>query len=122
MKLKLLYIIFLCAFVVTACKKSENTGPVDGTTTPKITSLIADKTEIKVGGEDPSIITCEATGGNIQYKWEVDLGDIFPLNETGSQVRFTGSECCLGEKVIKCTISNDKGSDEQVIVINIFIP
>lgn len=122
MKFKLLSIIFLCAFVVTACKKSENTDPVNGTTTPKITSLTADKTEIQVGGEDPSTITCEATGGNIQYKWEVDLGDIFPLNETGSQVRFTGSECCLGEKVIKCTISNDKGSDEQVIVINIFIP
>ncbi len=122
MKLKLLFIVFLCAFAITGCKKSENTGPVDGTTTPKITNLTADKTEIKVGGEDPCIITCEATGGNIKYQWEVDLGDIFPLNETGSQVRFTGSECCLGEKLIKCTISNDKGSDEQVIVINIFIP
>jgi len=122
MKIKLLSFLVLSIIVFTGCKKSENTGPMDGTTAPKIVSLVTDKKDIKVGGEDPCMITCEATGGNITYEWEVDLGDIFPLNESGSQVRFTGSECCLGEKFITCTVSNDKGSDEQVIVINIFIP
>lgn len=111
-------------FIGVSCKK-ESDAPQDNstvTTAPKIVSLSADKYEIVVGGEEPAIIECDATGGNLNYKWEVDLGDIFPLNESGSIVRFTGSECCVGDKFITCTVSNDKGETSQVITIHIFIP
>jgi len=117
-----LIISVLILILFTGCKKNDVAEPVDLTTTPKILSLTADKYQIKVGGDDPAIITCEASGGNIEYMWEVDLGDIFPLNNDGSVVRFTGSECCLGEKIIKCTAKNDKGEVSETITINIFIP
>ena len=122
MQIRLLTILLFLGVLISGCDKNEVIEPADLTTTPKILTLTADKYDIEVGGKDPAIITCEAEGGNIQYTWEVDLGDIFPLNNDGSQVRFTGSECCLGEKIIKCTVKNDKGESTKTITINIFIP
>jgi hypothetical protein len=122
MQTRLLTIVFLIGILFTGCEKNETAEPADLTSAPKIMSLSADKYDIEVGGEDPAIITCEASGGNIEYVWEVDLGDIFPMNNDGSVVRFTGSECCLGKKIIKCTAKNDKGEVTETISINIFIP
>ncbi|MFH1160823.1 MAG: hypothetical protein V1733_07735 [bacterium] len=107
---------------ILACKKSGTPNPNENTTFPEFISLTADKDSIKVGGTEPAILTCMAQGGNIQYVWEVDLGDIFPLTEDGSVVRFTGAECCLGQKYIKCTISNDKGSIMDTVIVTIYIP
>ena len=122
MKLNVVLFLLMVTIVsITGCKKKEST-PDASTTSPQIVSLTANKYQIMVGGEDPAILTCEASGGNIQYTWEVDLGDIFPLNEVGSMVRFTGSDCCLGEKKIHCTVTNDKGSVSETIIITIFIP
>jgi len=124
MKLRALLLFIPILILIAGCSKKEDNNPDPGVTTtqPKIESLTADKTEILYGGEVPAIITCVATGGNIEYIWDVDLGDIFPLNDEGSQVRFTGSECCLGNKYIKCTAQNDKGSVTDTIVINIIFP
>jgi putative hemolysin len=123
MKQNVIAIILLLVIVSLAgCSKKSNPAPDANTTFPQFISLTADKDSIQVGGADPAILTCMASGGNISYTWEVDLGDIFPLNEEGSQVRFTGSECCLGEKYIKCTIANDKGSIMDTVMVFIFIP
>ncbi len=111
-------VALLFSSILWSCK--DNT-PVnnENTTMPQVISLTADKPEILFGGADPTIITCLATGGELQYKWDVDLGDIFPLNSDGSMVRFTGSPCCIGKKYIKCTVSNDKGSVKDTIIITI---
>ncbi len=122
MKLNAMLFLIMVAVVSMAGCKKKDPDPDAGTTVPQIVSLTANKYLIMVGGEDPAILTCVANGGNIQYTWEVDLGDIFPLNEEGSQVRFTGSDCCLGEKVIKCSVTNDKGSVTENIIITIYIP
>ncbi len=110
-------ILALILIVFSSCKKDKN--PEVGTSAPVIENLFADKIEIQTGGGDPAIITCIASGGGLEYLWEVDLGDIFPLNSEGSQVRFTGSPCCIGEKILTCTVSNDKGSATKTIAINI---
>jgi hypothetical protein len=119
--------LILCILIVTvsflSCKKDTITAdPGVVTSFPEIIELKADKYEIKVGGEDPCILTCDAIGGNLSYVWEVDLGDIFAVNETGSQVRFTGSECCVGDKLINCTVSNELGSVTETVMVHIFIP
>lgn len=120
-------LIFLTLIIVmfvgnTSCKKETESEPEIETSFPVIVNLSSDKNSIKFGGDDPAIITCETTGGDISYVWEVDLGDIFVINEDGSQVRFTGSECCIGEKIISCTASNDKGSVSDTIMIFIENP
>ena len=123
MKLNIITTVLVLTIVSLAgCSKKSNPEPDANTTFPQFISLTADKDSIKAGGADPAILTCMASGGNIRYTLEVDLGDIFPLNEAGSQVRFTGSECCLGEKYIKCTIENDKGSIMDTVMVYIFIP
>ena len=123
MKYSLITILsLLIVIAIAGCDKKSSQSPDTRTTFPKILSLTVDKDSIRVGGAEPAIITCLASGGNITYTWEVDLGDIFPLNEEGSQVRFSASECCLGEKYIKCTVSNDKGSVMDTALIYIFIP
>lgn len=123
MKSRFLICILFLSVALLSCKKDEaDPDPGQSITAPSIVELTSDRYEIRVGGEDPAVITCNATGGNLSYMWEVDLGDIFALNESGSQVRFTGSECCVGEKIIKCTVSNQLGSAEETITLNIFIP
>lgn len=115
-------LMVIATVFATSCKKDDNSTPSTETTNPVISSLTSDKSSIKFGGEEPAIITCEASGGGLQYTWEVDLGDIFVLNEDGSQVRFTGSECCIGDKLIKCTVKNNKGEVSETVTVNIYIP
>jgi PKD repeat protein len=113
--------------LLSGCKKDST--PVDPnvvTTIPSIQSLSADKLVIMYGNEDHAIITCNASGGNLKYTWEVDLGDIIPQNTDRSKVSYTGAACCVGEKTINCTVSNDKGSASKTIIItileNIIVP
>ena len=117
------YIILSLTFAMAiswGCKKSEETPTgTSATAAPQVISLTADKTEILYGGQDPTVITCVANGGSLSYKWDVDKGDIFPLKEDNSQVRFSGSPCCIGKKYIKCTVSNDKGSVLDTCIITI---
>ncbi len=122
MRLAYISLIIIAILSTTGCKKESEQEPGIETSVPVILSLTSDKDSIKFGGDDPATITCETTGGGISYEWEVDLGDIFVLNEDGSQVRFTGSECCIGEKIIKCTASNDKGSISETVIIFIETP
>lgn len=122
MRTTILALFVVATIFVTSCKKEKENDPSVETSIPVILSLSSDKDIIKFGGDDPAIITCETTGGDISYEWEVDLGDIFVLNESGSQVRFTGSECCIGDKIISCTATNDKGSASETVTINIIIP
>ena len=113
-------LLFIFLLFIIGC--STNNNPVNNNTeqtVPVILSISAVKTQILYGGQDPAIITCNATGGNLKYVWEVDLGDIIPMNSDHSKVSFTGAACCVGEKIIKCTVSNDKGSDTKTIVITI---
>lgn len=120
MRLTLVVLIIMATIFTSACKKTEDTEPTVETSVPEIVSLTSDKVEIKFGGETATLI-CDATGGDMSYLWEVDLGDIFTINDDGSQVTFTGSACCIGEKIITCTASNDKGSVSQTVNV-IIVP
>ncbi len=116
----LLGLIILFSVLIWSCKKESVVEEPDVVLTqPTIKSLSATKDTINFGGEDPTLIICDAEGGNLKYLWEVDLGDIIPQNEIASEVSFTGSLCCIGDKTIKCTVTNEKGSVEKTI--NVFI-
>ena len=117
--MKIIVVIFVIIGLI-ACSEEQLTN--NDSVKPEIISLTTDKSTIKFGGEEPAIITCNASGGNLEYTWEVDLGDIFPLKSDNSQVRFSGSPCCIGKKLIKCTVTNDKGSDTKDIEIIILEP
>lgn len=113
-------VTLVLALTLLGCSE-ESTNPNTDVESgvPEILSLTAEKTQILYGGQDPTVLTCEATGGNLSYVWEVDLGDIIPLNASRSKVSFNGSACCVGEKVVTCTVSNSLGSDSKSIVITI---
>jgi hypothetical protein len=102
----------------SSCEKEEANNI--NTELPAITSIDASNDRITAGADDFAILTCNATGGNLDYLWAVDLGDIIPLNESGSEVRYSGSSCCVGERIVYCTVSNDKGdaTDNIIIYIN----
>lgn len=120
MKNIFLFLSIFLSLIIGCSKKSNNpTDPSLETGPPEITSLTAEKTQILYGGQDPTIITCNATGGNLKYVWEVDLGDIIPMNASHSKVSFNGAACCVGDKTIKCTVSNSKGSTFKTIIITI---
>ena len=103
---------------LAGCDK-ENKDINLNTEFPAIDSITTSSYQVKAGSKDPAILNCYATGGNLNYVWEVDLGDLFPLNDKGSEVQFTASPCCLGEKSISCMVSNDKGSVSKNITITI---
>lgn len=114
LNLSLFTSLFLIIFLIQSCS-DDDINNIDNnvvTTAPIINSLVTDKTEIEVGSEDFAIVTCDAEGGNLNYEWFVDLGDLFFVDASGkdkSKVYFSAASCCVGEKVIKCTVSNDKG-------------
>lgn len=113
-------IIILIIITLTGC--SEDKNPAQNTDTesmPVINTISTDKTKILYGGYDKAIIKCDATGGNLKYVWQVDIGDLIPLNKDRSEVSFKGSACCVGEKIITCTVSNSKGSVSQNIILDI---
>lgn len=119
MKYVLLVIPAMALFLL-GCSDDGTSPNTDAETgIPEIVSLTAEKTQILYGGQDPAILTCNATGGNLSYVWEVDLGDIIPMNADRSKVSFNGSACCVGEKVITCTVSNSLGSASESIIITI---
>ena len=117
----ILYCIPALFLLVIGCSQ-KSTNPDDGsleTGPPSIVSLTAEKTQILYGGQDVAVLNCSATGGNLKYVWQVDLGDIIPLNSTHSKVSFNGAACCVGEKTITCTVSNSQGSVSKSIIITI---
>ncbi|MFZ1730104.1 MAG: hypothetical protein WBQ23_13935 [Bacteroidota bacterium] len=119
MKKNILLLPILMLLLLGCSQESTdpNTDPETGP--PAIQGISAEKTQILYGGQDPAILTCNATGGNLKYVWEVDLGDIIPLNSSHSKISFNGSACCVGEKIITCTVSNSQGSVSKSIVITI---
>ena len=119
-KITLLSGLLFILFFVSCTKKTDN--PVDNITFPVIESLTASKSTIQFGGSDPTVITCEATGGLLSYTWQVDLGDLIPMNNDKSIMQFTASECCLGNKFITCTVENSLGSITDTISIYIALP
>jgi hypothetical protein len=109
-------ILFVLIF---GCTKNSNPVGNEPETVPSITSITADKTKIFFGGNDQAVLTCNAKGGNLKYIWQVDLGDLVPMNKEVSKVSFTGAACCVGDKIITCTVSNSLGSVSKSITISI---
>jgi hypothetical protein len=109
-------ILALASF--SSCEKEDTSSNVQ-TEFPVIDSLVANTIRVQAGGEEPAILNCYATGGDLDYVWEVDLGDLFTTNGSGSEVQYTASACCLGEREITCTVSNNKGDVSESIVITI---
>lgn len=123
MKLKNLILFaqtLLLIVAIIGC--SNNDSPTNNTVTetvPVINNIVADKNQILYGGSEQAVLTCNADGGNLKYVWQVDLGDLVPMNSEHSKVSFTGAACCVGEKTITCTVSNSKGSASKNIIITI---
>ena len=98
--IKILNIFFaLILILLIGCKTNSTSPNKVASSAPSILSITAEKTQILYGG-DPAIITCNATGGNLKYVWQVDLGDIIPMNSEHSMVSFSGAACCVGDKTI----------------------
>lgn len=118
---KILVILLVAMLFAFACNKDESNEKASSK--PLVVKMLADKDTIEFGGTDPCTIYCKATGGNLKYTWSVDLGNIVPMPcDSGSLVRFTGSECCIGDKYIKCKISNELGSVDTTQHVFIRIP
>jgi len=101
-----------------SCDKDKTTFNPNNTV-PTIDSLTTNMSIIEFGSTKPAVLNCAANGGELTYIWEVDLGDLFIINDSGSQAQYTASPCCIGEKVISCTVSNNKGELTESIMITI---
>jgi len=118
--MKALTIVFalLTLAFFSSCDKEDSNSNIE-TVLPVIDSLTTNSIRIQFGGGEPAILNCYATGGDLTYIWGVDLGDLFSINDDGSEVQYTASPCCIGEKTITCTVSNDKGEATESVTITI---
>jgi hypothetical protein len=123
MKTKYIILFFLVGLLaLNACKEDDKSDPTEEVKFPEITSMTATKSVVEFGGKDPTVISCEATGGNLSYTWYVDLGDLIPVSEDKSVIQYTASDCCIGDKMIFCEVENNLGSVTDTISIFIQIP
>ena len=67
-----------------SCDKDTNSYNASNTV-PTIDSLTTSTTVMTFGSTKPATLECYATGGDLTYIWEVDLGDLFIINDSGSQ-------------------------------------
>lgn len=119
-KLKTIIFSLMLSVVLLGCGSDDKPiDPTIETTTPEISSLATNKAEIMYGGTEEAELTCFAIGGNLKYVWQVDLGDLIPMNSDKSKVKFKASACCVGDKIITCTVSNDKGSVSKTVIVKI---
>lgn len=118
MKATKLALTIIGLVLFASCDKEDSNINLQ-TEIPTIDSLTVNSTRITAGGEDPAILKCYATGGDLNYIWEVDLGDLFLLNDEGSEVQYTASACCIGDREITCNVENDKGEVSESITITI---
>ena len=119
-----------------SCDKDDNTNNANNTTLvedslnttlvedslntmPVVDSLTTSISVMPFGSTKPAVLNCYATGGNLIYIWEVDLGDLFVINNSGSQAQYSASPCCIGEKIISCTVSNNKGEVVDYVMVTI---
>lgn len=108
----------LTILFLASCDKDDANNNAN-TFAPSIDSLTVNDTLFYYGSGKPAIFNCYATGGNLNYVWEVDLGDLFVTNDEGSEAQYTASPCCIGAKTITCTVSNDKGEASASVDITI---
>ena len=101
-----------------SCVKEKNTFNANNTT-PIVDSLTTSISVMPFGSTKPAVLNCYATGGDLTYIWEVDLGYLFIINDSGSQAQYSASPCCIGEKIISCTVSNNKGEVVDYVMITI---
>jgi hypothetical protein len=114
------YLFVIVSFVLLASCEKDDTKDSDVLTEfPVIDSLTTSMVVMEFGSTIPAVLSCSATGGNLEYLWEVDLGELFVMNTSGSEAQYSASPCCIGEKVITCTVSNDKGSASESIFLMI---
>jgi hypothetical protein len=112
------YLIALAGILFLAsCDKDKTSS--NGDAVPVIDSLTTNFAIMEFGSTKPAVLNCYATGGDLTYIWDVDLGDLFIINESGSQAQYSASPCCVGEKIISCTVSNNKGEVTESIIITI---
>jgi len=101
-----------------SCDEDKNTYNPNNTT-PIVDSLTTSISVMSFGSTRAAVLDCYATGGELTYIWEVDLGDLFVINNSGSQAQYSASPCCIGEKIISCTVSNNKGEVVDYVSITI---
>lgn len=119
MKSLKLFASILTIFFLASCDKDDANLNNANTVMPEIDSLTVSNNRIQAGSGEPAIFNCYATGGNLNYVWEVDLGDLFITNDEGSEAQFTASPCCVGDRTITCIVSNDKGEVSTSLDITI---
>ncbi|MCX7728583.1 MAG: hypothetical protein N2203_03845 [Bacteroidia bacterium] len=119
--MKWLFILISMLFVFLGCKKKA--APDDktnaGATAVKV-YLTADKTMMRLGQE--AVVTASVSGGegSMNFNWEVN--SIANLLGSGNTVTF--SPCCAsvaGNNIIKCSVTDSKGSKgigQVTIVVN----
>ena len=96
MRFGVLTIATILLIFISSCEKEQ--GSTSQTEAPVIDSMTTSKTQVKYGISEPAILKCYAKGNDLTYIWDVDFGDLFPINDEGSEVQFTASPCCMGEK------------------------
>ncbi|MBK6964452.1 MAG: hypothetical protein IPH20_11095 [Bacteroidales bacterium] len=113
-KLRILYpALILFAIIFFSCTK-EKDEPLDNGSI-KITSLTTSDTSL-IAWIDTANIVIVASGDDLDYEWSCNHGT---LRGSGSNVKYTAGECCVGLNTITCRVFNDSSSVSRDINIRI---
>lgn len=120
-RLTILFVSVLLLSTLVQCEKDKGDDLITDTGATLIDSIVSDKDTIWSGPQDPATITCYASGNDLSYVWFSQLGDIVPVNDDGSVIRFTAADCCEGDREITCTVTSGDESDTEKITLRILV-
>ncbi len=105
--------LILLMILFFSCAK-EKDEPLD-TGAIKITSLTTSDTSL-IAWIDTASIMIVASGNDLAYEWSCNHGT---LRGSGTNVKYTAGECCVGLNTITCRVYNDSSSVSRDINIRI---
>jgi hypothetical protein len=108
---KIYFAFFLVVVSLGACSKKEQAKP---SADIQIISLSASVNPVKAW--DTTVITMEAAGDSLQYRWEANHGK---LKGGGKTVKYSACQSCIGMNTITCRVFNHTGEVSDTVMIRV---
>lgn len=111
-----LFILFLSTLLFTSCQ-DDYIEDYDDIETELITFEGITASRDSACMFDTIVLSAQASGENLDYKWQRARGSLVQLPEDPSKAYFWGCVTCVGDLTVTCTVSNEHGQYTKDVTV-----